>query len=307
MNVQTFSEWELRQGKKVIQTKNSNWFEASPHIYQAFPFHWVISPSEKELKELICNHKIFALRYSAPIESPFGKISYHIMQKPPYGIENLHKRTQRYLKKGLKQFIVEPTSFSELAVNGWKLAQDTLERQGRTKAMSQKEWENLCVSAEGLPGFEGWAAKIDGELAACLITTIIDDTGYFLNLNTKSIYLDKNVDEVIVYTVTSELFKNKGINSIFYTFQSLDAEESVDTFKFRMGARPKPVRQRIIFHPMLSPFINTLSHKLIAYMVKNFSKNQMLPKTEGMVRFYLEGKLPKTKQNIPDCLEYYKD
>ena len=52
MNAENFSEWQRRQKHKVIRTKSSYWYEASPHVFQAFPFHWVITPSEKEVNDL---------------------------------------------------------------------------------------------------------------------------------------------------------------------------------------------------------------------------------------------------------------
>jgi hypothetical protein len=190
-----------------------------------------------------------------------------------------------------------------LATEGWNLQQDTLTRQCRENCMRQKEWETLCYSAKGIAGFQSYGAFVDGNLAACLLTTIIDNTGYILYSLSDHQYLGLCVNNAIFYSVTNELLKNLPVKKVFLTVQSLDAPASVDTFKFRMGYQPIYVRQRVVFHPLIQPFINRFSHSLIKKILNVYSDNRIFPKAEGMMRFYLEGKLSKEKQQLPECME----
>jgi hypothetical protein len=93
-----------------------------------------------------------------------------------------------------------------------------------------------------------------------------------------------------------------GIEGVFFTVQSLDAPPTVDDFKLRMGLIPKPVRQRVDFHPWLRPLATPTTHKLFTTWLQHDSGNPVLAKTEGMLRFYLDGRQPLTHQNWPDCL-----
>ena len=169
MNPETFAEWMRRQGHQVIRTPSSYWYEAGPHVLQAFPFHWLIRPAEEEIRTLMFSHRVISLRYSTPVDYPEGKISYHIVLHNPYTMEELRSQARNGVKRGLKRCRVEQVSFERLAVEGWILQQDTLDRQNRLRSMSKVEWERICLSATDLPGFEAWAAVSDGELAAALI------------------------------------------------------------------------------------------------------------------------------------------
>ena len=73
MNAEIFAEWLRRQGYRVVRTASSYWFEVSARVYQAFPYHWVIEPSEEELSRLLTEHHAIALRYSTPVNAHRAK------------------------------------------------------------------------------------------------------------------------------------------------------------------------------------------------------------------------------------------
>jgi hypothetical protein len=306
MNAENFSEWQRRQRHKVIRTKSSYWYEEPRHIIQAFPCHWVITPSEREIRDLMLKNRIIALRYSTTLESTIGKISYHIVQNTPPDIKKIRRVTQKQIGKGLSSCKIRQVSMACLATEGWELQQDTLIRQGRKKCMCQENWRSLCESAEGIPGFETWGAYVDDELAACLLSVKIDDTCQVLYSLSQQKYFHLFVNHALFYYFTQEKFNEEGIKSVFFTVQSLDAPKSVDDFKFRMGFQPISVRQRVVFHPLLRPFVNKVSHNFVCLFLGWFPDSPILPKAEGMIRFYLEGRMPAEKQEIPDCVDLQK-
>ena len=97
------------------------------------------------------------------------------------------------------------------------------------------------------------------------------------------------------------------IKSVFYTLQSLDAPASVDEFKFRMGYRAAPVRQRVVFHPWTAPFVERYGQGIVTRMRQKYAENQLYSRTEGILRFYRQGKMPLSKQEWPDCISAYKE
>ncbi len=303
MNPEYFSEWHRRQGHKVIHTSSSYWYEAFPGVFQAFPYHWLITPSKEELRLLTLKHGALALRYSTPMDVPFGKVSYHIFLSGPYGLDKIRSKTRRTIKQGLEQFSVEPISFKRMAEEGWELQDDTLQRQQRTECMAQECWEEMCLTADGIPGFEAWGSIINGELAASLLIARIGDTYNTLYSMSRSKYMNMHANHTLFFSVSCELLKREGVNSIFYTVQSLDAPASVDVFKFRMGFQPRPVRQMIVFHPFLQPFVGKGLHRLLSHLFARNPNSYLLAKAEGMVRFYLDGRLPIYNQEFPECLE----
>lgn len=305
MNAEIFAEWLCRQGYKVVKTPSSYWFEAGPRVFQAFPYHWVISPGEEELNEFMLEQKALALRYSTPQTAPVGSLSYHVvLENTQYLLDNLPKKARHDVKKGLSLASIEPISLSRLASEGWNLRRETLVRQGRLDAETELDWRRLCLSAEDLNGFEAWGAIVHGKLVAALLAFLCDD--YFCILYHQSLtdHLSFGVNNALAFVVTSDAIKRlDGKMRVFYGLHSLDAPPSVDEFKFRMGYTARPVRQRVVFHPWVRPFINPASHVLLRAGLRLTPGSPALSKAEGMLRFYLQGRLPLSEQSLPPPLQ----
>ena len=158
MNPEIFAEWLRRQGHHVIRTESSYWFDASHRVYQAFPYHWVIRPSEQELRNFLLDNKAIALRYSSPIQNPGGHVSYHVVfEKPLYRIEDLDRRSRQNIRHGLNNCRIEQISLERLSIEGWQLETDTVDRQRRGSQIKREAWRRRYMEADDLPGFEAWA------------------------------------------------------------------------------------------------------------------------------------------------------
>jgi hypothetical protein len=306
MNPETFAEWMRRQGHRVYRTQTSYWYEAGPRVLQAFPYHWLITPRVSEIRDLLRDHGMAALRFSAPLNFSVGKASYHIVLRQPYHMDKLKAQTRNGIKRGLSHFKVEQIPFERLATEGWALQQDTLKRQDRERSMKQEDWERLCRAAEGLPGFEAWAGIESGNLAGALIICRIDDVFNVPYAICHSRYLGDHVNNAVFYAASCNMLEREGISNIFYTVQSLDAPANVDEFKFRMGFTPKAVRQCVVFHPYLERFANQTTLSWTQNLLQRDPSNPLLAKAEGMLRFHVEGMRILPAQPWPECLERRK-
>jgi hypothetical protein len=307
MNAETFAEWMRRQGHQVYRTASSYWYDAGLRVLQAFPYHWLITPDEKEIRDLMFKNGIIALRYSTPMDFPNGMVSYHVVLHQPYELEMLRSQARNGVKRGLEHFKVEQISFERLATEGWVLQQDTLVRQDRLRSMTQQEWERLCRSADGLPGFETWAATSNGELAGAVIICRIEDVFNVPYAMSHSRFLADHVNNAVFFSVSREMLGREGVNGIFFTVQSLDAPANVDEFKFRMGFEPKAVCQRVDFHPFLNPFATPVVHAWTQKLLQRDPSNPRLAKAEGMLRFHVQGKRSIAEQTWSECLGKQKD
>jgi hypothetical protein len=303
MNAENFAEWLRRQGHHVVRTACSYWYDAGPRVFQAFPYHWVIQPTEDELSSFLGQKRAIALRYSTPVDSPIGCISYHaIYDEPSYTLDGLDRRSRQNIRKGLKNCRVEPISFERLAKDGWLLEMDTTSRQGRQVTISEESWYRRYMAAVDLPGFEAWGALVDGRLVASLFTFQMEDCCEMISQQCHRDYLNARVNNALSFVVTKTMVNRSVNRSVFYALQSLDAPASVDRFKFRMGYTAKPVRQRVVFHPLLAPVFNKATYAVVKRMLRRKPNNSSLAKMEGMLRFYLEGKCPPSEQDWPTCL-----
>lgn len=303
MNAEVFAEWLRRQRHMVKRTASSYWHNQGPRILQAFPYHWVIEPKDGEIDELLRREQCIGARYSTPVSAAEGKISYHVvLPEPDYSLEILPKKARYDVRKAAKGATAEPISFARLANDGWLLRDETLQRQGRVGAESPAWWANLCQAADGMPGFEAWGVLVDDTLVASLLAFTCDNCCSILYQQSRTAYLSQGMNNLLTFAFTANVTQRSGIESIFYGLNSLDAPASVDEFKFRMGYTAKPVRQRVVFHPWLSPLFNPVSHAALRQLRRWRPENTTLAKTEGMLRFYLEGKRPLDQQTWPEAL-----
>ena len=303
MNAEVFAEWLRRQGHQVIRTKSSYWYDAGPRVFQAFPYHWLIEPSQAELRGIFLDHKAIALRYSTPLSAPSGKISYHVVcMDPGYDIAGLPRQTRQNIRRGLESAAIELISISRLADEGWLMRRDSLERQGRSDAETEQGWRRMCQSAEDLPGFEAWGAICDGHLAASFLAFRCDDWYTLPYEQSATAYLESRINNAIFYSVTHEAIHRTGVSGVFFCLQSLDAPASMDQFKFRMGMTARPVRQRVVFHPWLVPFLGKPVYSVVRGLLDRQPDRPALAKMEGMLCFYQQGNCLPLEQDWPACL-----
>lgn len=302
MNTDVFADWMRRQGYRVVRTESSYWYNAAPGVFQAFPYHWVITPTQSEIQDLLIRNRIAAVRYSTPFDFPGGVVSYHIVLREPYSLDQLKAQARNGVKAGLNRFKIEQISFERLATEGWVLQQDTLDRQDRLRSMTQAQWESLCRAATDLEGFEAWAATSDGELAAAVIVSRLQSTFSVPFAMSHRKFLAEHVNNALFYAVSKELLQRQGIDDLFFTVQSLDAPANVDEFKFRMGLQYKFIRQRVDFHPVFTPFASPIVHRVAQGLVRLDPSNPLFAKAEGMLRFHLEGRKPIEEQGWPERL-----
>jgi hypothetical protein len=308
MRPEVMAEWFHRQKYSIVRTSSSYWFEILPHIYQAFPYHWCINPTKDELEQLWKLNKAVALRYSSPVWASTGKLSYHVVfpnNGEQFLLEKIPKKPRHDIKKGLKNFKVEQVSLHSLANEGWDVRYDTLARQKRLKAESQKWWVEMCKNAATLPGFEAWAAFSEQGMAASALVARCDDHAYILYQQSRTCCLRLGVNNTLAFVMSKSLLDDPAIVRIFYGLQSLDAKPGVDQFKFRMGFLAKPVRQVVLFHPYISPWIQPLVFKTMMRF-RNFFPGSFVTKAGGMMNFYLEGKKPLDEQQWPGILTNQK-
>ncbi len=300
MNAEVFAEWLRRQGHRVVKTENSYWYDGGPRVYQAFPYHWLIDPSPDELGELFKNGKAMALRYSTPLTAFEGLLSYHaVLGGGPYGMQTLPRASRQNVKRGLTRCTVRRIPLDMLADEGWKLQVDTLDRQNRKLDVSAEAWRVRCLAARDLEGFEAWGAFVNDHLAASVMTFRMDDWIYMLYQQCRREFLPMYVNNALAFTVTQEVLGYPGVRAILYGLHSLDAPPSVDEFKFRMGYQARPLRQRVAVHPIAAPLFRDLTHSGVKAILRCLPGNPVLSKAEGILRFYLQGRLPLKEQPVP--------
>lgn len=291
MNADIFAEWLRRQGYHVVRTASSYWYNVNRLFYQAFPYHWQITPTTREIQQLFRQHRMIGVRYSGPATASAGAPSYHmVFDEPQLLLADLRKKARYDVRKGLEFVQIETISMERLAQDGWRLREETLARQGRQQAEDQTWWEKMCRAGINLAGIEAWGALYDDQLVAALFTLMCDDTFYILHHQSATDYLQHRVNNALVFEVVNGVLSDRpSIRTIFYGLESLDAPASVDDFKLRMNFQKIPVTQHVAFHPWIAPFMGRAALGGVQMFNRLLPDSPTLSKLEGILRVYMDG------------------
>lgn len=290
MKPENFGEFLSRQGHRVIKTESCYWYDAQPGFFFYFPYHRLITPGKEEFKRLFLKGFCLGMRFFTPTNS-YGKESYLIKcSHKDYDITSVDaKYARRQTRRGLEQFEIKKLDFNSLASQGIPAVYDTMSRQGRDPGIwNKKRWHQYCSAAEGLDGFEAWGAFQDDQLAAFILGFQMEDHFTILHHSSVTEYLRLYPNNALVFYLTKLKLQTAGVNHVFYGPESLDAPSSLDQFKFRMGFEKIFIKQRIVFSPVLKPFVNRISYKLVQTISNSKPESDTFRKLRGIIQFYLE-------------------
>jgi hypothetical protein len=290
MTPEIFAEFLTRQGHRIVQTGSCFWYDAQPRFYFYFPYHRLISPASQELERILWGEKSIGVRYFSPMHQRGHESFTIVCADKNYDLSCVDPHyARRQTRRGLEHFEVRQIEFKELARLGLDLNRDTLIRQGRDpRTYEEKKWKLYCTSAEGLDGFEAWGAFKGNDLASFMVTFQMEDHCTILHHSSETSSLPLYPNNALVYFVTKMKLALPEVNCVSYGPQSLDAPESLDTFKFRMGFQKRPMKQTIVFNPLLRPFVNGFTHQCVQRISGLRPESDTFRKLEGTIRFYRE-------------------
>lgn len=293
--VEAFAHFLHAIGHRVARGAGAYWYDAGHGFLLAVPSHHVLVPDPASLRTLLWHSRCVGARFSAPLDGP-GKLSYQIVcDDREYALEKLSANTRSKVRRGLRRCTVRRVAMADVAAHGRVADRDTLLRQGRSWRWSEEPaWTQYWQAAATTPGIEAWGAFVDDTLAAFLVTVRFEDCVEFLLARSRSDARDAYPNNALIYTVTQELLVQRGVRRITFGLESLEAVQALDEFKFGMGFRADPLRQRVVFHPIAGAVlrrgvVRSAIHQLAAG--RRGARGGFWRKAEGVLRFAEEGGL----------------
>jgi hypothetical protein len=291
--VEAFTHFLSAIGHRVVRGAGAYWYDAGRAFFLAVPSHRRLVPEPEALRAMLWRTRCLGVRFSAPLEGP-GKLSYQIVcDDRAYGLETLSANTRSKVRRGLRRCDVTPLAFADIAALGRTADRDTLQRQGRSWRWSDEGWARYWEAAAATPGMEGWGAFVAGSLAAYLVTVCFGDCVEFLLARSRNDGLDAYPNNALIYTVTQEMLVRRGLQRVTFGLESLESVHALDEFKFGMGFRAAPLRQRIVFHPVAGAF---LRRGMVRAAIHRWAAGRgaavgFWRKADGVLRFAEEGGL----------------
>lgn len=282
-----FAHFLASTGHRVLRGAGAYWYDASPAFFLSLPSHRQLRPAADELREVMRNQPCAGLRFPAPLDGP-GKLSYQIVcDTRGYNIESLGANARSKVRRGLRRCEVVPVAFATIGAHGRAADRDTVARQGRAVRLEGPAWQRFWDAAAATPGMEGWAAYVGEEMAAFLVSVQFDDSVEFLLARSRSDRLDAYPNNALIFQVASEMLGKRGLRQITFGLESLEPVGPLDQFKFGMGFRAAPLRQRVVFHPLLRTLLQPRALRTLVchYAVARGGEAVFWRKALGLVRF----------------------
>jgi hypothetical protein len=280
-------------GHRVVSTPSGYWYDASRFFYLSAPPNRIYDPADGELRAVLRRPPCLGVRFAAPLQGR-GKLSYQIAcDNAAYGINALSANVRSKVRRGLKRCAVGPVPFPLIATAGRQAHHDTVARQGRDGVLGGEKWDRFCAAAAATPGIEGWGAWVGNVLAAFLVTVTFEDNVEFMLARSCSDQLGAYPNNALIFSVTEEMLVRRGVREITFGLESLEPVGPLDEFKFGMGFRARPVRQRIVFHPLLRILLRqaTLRGAFHRWTQRHSAEAVFWRKAAGLLRFAEEGGL----------------
>jgi hypothetical protein len=280
-------------GHRVVETPSAHWYDASRFFFLSAPPHRLYSPASEELRDVLHHFPCMGVRFAAPLVGS-GKLSYQIVcANRTYGLESLSANVRSKVRRGLKRCEVRPVPLAVIATAGRRAHQDTLARQGRDGVLSGGKWDQFWAAAAATPGFEGWGAWSGDVLAAFLVSVTFNEGVEFLLARSCSDELGAYPNNALIFTVAEEMLVRRGAPEITFGLESLEPVGPLDEFKFGMGFARRPLRQRVVFHPVLRAL---LRHSPVRALLRRWTERRgpdavFWRKAAGLLRFVEEGGL----------------
>jgi hypothetical protein len=291
--VDHFAGFLAAVGHRVIRTQLGYWFDVSRGFFLSLPSHRLLRPSRDELRQVMRHRPCLGVRFPAPLEGP-GRLSYQIVcDDPGYAIEKLSANTRSKVRRGLRRCEVRRVPFAEIARSGLRANDDTLGRQARSARLDRTNWDRYWTAAEGTAGMEGWGAYVAGELAAFLVTVGLEDCVEFLLARSRSDLLDAYPNNALIFRVAEEMLVGRRVRRITFGLESLEPVGPLDQFKFSMAFRAEPLRQRVVFHPLLRAALQPARVRalLLRWADRQGAEAEFWRKAAGLLRFAEESGL----------------
>jgi len=263
-----FADFWRIQGHRVIETASCFWYNAQLLSFLSLPYHRTIWPAASELGQVFRRGPAAVVRFF--IDDPGqGDQGLFVRTERDYDFSSLEKKARNQTRRGLEKCAVEQLDFAYVAREGHAINTDTFVRQGRAaNTFTETQWHRYCQAAAATPDLEAWGAFVEGQLAAFMVTALVEDCYNILHQASRTSTLASYPNNALTFTVTSRELSRTEVGFISYGLKSLEDTSSLDHFKLQMGYRLQPRSDRVVLNALLKPFTRLGGRRLVHWMAQ---------------------------------------
>ena len=284
MNSNQFAEFWRRQGYRTVRTSSADWY--CPHLFSALsiPYHRCITPSRMELARVFLTAPAIMIRFPSSPDGTGIEGGLYLCSDRAYDFSNLQPRTRTTTRRGLESCRIEQIDFDYLATHGHALNAQTFLRQGRSAdSMAEQQWYTYCKAASQVSDFEAWGAFVNGQMAALMVTALVEEYLSILHASAATEHLPCYPSNALVFTVTKQKLACSNIAHVSYGLKSIDDTAGLNRFKTHMGFTLRPFKESLVLNPCVKPFFLLGGHRLVHWMARRYPQSDLWRKANRVL------------------------
>jgi hypothetical protein len=289
MNFNEYCE-QLRVGggKVLVGSENTLWVSHERFSMLRQPAFALHLPPKEEIKSVFRQSHAAVLSFVVrPTEAWVANSCNYICTDTEYSLEKLGRGARYDIRRGLSEFEMKFLNQPEILRLGERAYCDTLARTG----LSAEHRETFKIAfGRPRPDRRYVGAMRGNQLAAFLVVTEVDDWvsigGYSANE-----FLPLRPNNGVIYYAVHHYLIERRFRVVDYGLSSIQADSKaagLHNFKLKMGFESVPVHRAFVVNPLLRPFANSVSWRLVNRMLKFSPQHPMLKKAEGALRMAIQ-------------------
>jgi hypothetical protein len=289
MNIHDY-QLRLKDGgfRAILGCENTLWVSHERFSMLRQPSLPLDPPSREEIRRVFRQSRAAMLSFvTRPSATLAANSCLYVCVDQEYSLEKLGQSARSHIRHALVEFDVRFMDQSEILKSGKQAYYDTLSRTG----LSVDHRESFEAGFGRPRADRCYLGAWKGDrLAAFLLVTEVDDWvvigGYSANE-----FLPLRPNNGIIYYALHHYLVEKRFRIVSYGLSSIQAISNADglhKFKLKMGFEPTPVHRTFVVNPLLRPFVNRVSWRLVNGMLKLSPQHAMLKKAEGALRLALQ-------------------
>ena len=264
MQVREYLAFLAARAIKTAITKNCCWQQFGSVGYVTAPEGFPVHVEATDIRQMFWNKGGLFLRVIEPENEIQAKheLWHRYVCTKPYALSSLSTKARNQTRRGLERCLVRQISFEQLAQEGLPATLDTHKRHALSVEMSEEEirtWQRSIKAYGQCPDIRAYGAfvkDLDYRLSAYVIVILVEDCWFISVHRSTSESRPFYANNALVFSVTQDLLAHAEGSMVFYGLESVEENPGLKHFKVSMGYRLQPVRQRILFHPLIRPIIN---------------------------------------------------
>lgn len=282
MTAEEFAAFWGVQGHRIIRTASCFWYNVGPLSFLGIPYHRDVSPSAGELMELFLRGPAAIVRFSG--EAPPANGGLFVCSDRGYSLVSLDKKARNQTRRGLENSQVKQVDFTYLANAGHSINQETFVRQGRhPETIPEHRWVRYCNAASRTPDIEAWGAFIGGDLAAFVVTALVEDCFSILHQASRTSSLSCYPNNALTFDVTKRKLACPGIAYVSYGLKSVEDTSSLDHYKLQMGFGVRPRSDQMVLHPLLRTAARYGGRRFVRWMARCYPGSDLWRKATSVL------------------------